>query len=83
VKTNCKCNKLPGTWDSIEREWQINHENMMKQLHREEMREEIIKLITGHHKIWFSQSLNVGSSTFWANKASTAQALINEIRGLK
>jgi hypothetical protein len=56
---------------------------MMKQLHREQMLDEVIKLIKGHQQTWFSQSLNIGSSTFWANKAQTAQLLIKEIRGLK
>lgn len=44
---------------------------------------DIIELIQTHQNLWFSQSLNIGSGTFWANKAQTAQALITEIRKLK
>jgi len=83
VGTKCTCNNLPGTWQSIEQTWAIQNAEMMKQLHREQMLDEVIKLIKGHQQTWFSQSLNIGSSTFWANKAQTAQLLIKEIRGLK
>lgn len=41
---------------------------------------EIIELIQTHQNLWFSQSLNIGSGAFWANKAQTAQALVTEIR---
>ena len=43
---------------------------------------EIVELLQTHQNLWFSQSLNIGSGTFWANKASTTQALITEIRKL-
>jgi len=83
VKTTCKCNDRPGTWDSIERDWQIKHEEMMKELHRQGMLNDIIKLLQSHQQQWFTQSLNIGSGAFWANKSQTTQQLINEIRGLK
>jgi hypothetical protein len=43
---------------------------------------EVIELIQTHQNLWFSQSLNIGSGTFWANKSQTAQALVTEIRKL-
>ncbi len=44
---------------------------------------EVIELIQIHQNLWFSQSLNIGSGTFWANKAQTAQSLVTEIRKLQ
>jgi len=83
VSTTCTCNKRPGEWKSVEQTWAIQNDEMMKQIHREQMRDQIIKLLQQHHQAWFAQSLNIGSGAFWANKAATTQALINEIRGLK
>jgi hypothetical protein len=42
--------------------------------------EEIINIIQTHQNLWFSQSLNIGSGAYWANKSSTAQVLVTEIR---
>lgn len=42
--------------------------------------EEILELIQVHQQVWFSQSLNIGSGAYWANKSSTAQVLVTEIR---
>ena len=83
MSTECKCNNRPGIWKSVEQEWAIKNAEMMKSIHREEMVKEIVKLMEAHHQVWFSQSLNIGSGAFWANKASTTKQLINEIRGLK
>lgn len=83
MSTKCTCNNRPGTWHSIEQTWQGQMEAEMKLVHREQMRNQIIKLLQEHHQAWFSQSLNIGSGAFWANKAATTQTLINEIRGLK
>ena len=60
--------------------------NMAIQLCQENSRRqainEVIELLQTHQNLWFSQSLNIGSGAFWANKASTTQALITEIRKL-
>lgn len=50
---------------------------------REQTLDQIIELIQSHQNLWFSQSLNIGSGAFWANKAATAQALVTEIRKVK
>jgi hypothetical protein len=47
---------------------------------RKDAIEEVLELLEVHKNLWFSQSLAIGSGAFWSNKASTAQALINEIR---
>jgi hypothetical protein len=47
---------------------------------RKDAIEEVLELLETHKNLWFSQSLTIGSSTFWANKAQTTQALITEIR---
>ena len=45
--------------------------------------DEVIRLLDTHREQWFHQSLTAGSATFWNNKVTTVQQLINEIEEMK
>lgn len=47
---------------------------------RKDAIEEVLELLEVHKNLWFSQSLAIGSGTFWKNKAQTTESLIAEIR---
>ena len=81
VQTTCKCrenvNNIVVTRKYYDERLQAKiDEGKQQRLH------EILELLETHKNLWFSQSLNIGSGAFWANKASTTQALITEIRKL-
>ena len=79
--TTCKCRENENNIVST-RIW-LNEQLVMKERKgRETAINDVIELLQTHQNLWFSQSLNIGSGTFWANKASTTQALITEIRKL-
>ena len=79
--TTCKCRENETNIVST-RVW-LNEQLAMKELKgRQQAINDIIELLQTHQNLWFSQSLNIGSGTFWSNKASTTQTLITEIRKL-
>jgi hypothetical protein len=81
VMTTCKCRENENNIVST-RVW-LNEQLVMKERKgRETAINDVIELLQTHQNLWFSQSLNIGSGAFWANKASTTQALITEIRKL-
>lgn len=43
----------------------------------------VIQLLDTHREKWFHQSLAAGSATFWNNKVTTVQQLMNEIEEMK
>jgi len=77
--TTCKCREntknlvMTREWFSERIEANILHG-------RQEAVKEILELLEVHRALWFSQSLAIGSGTFWKNKAQTTETLINEIR---
>jgi hypothetical protein len=79
--TTCKCRENESNIVST-RIW-LNEQLINKERKgRETAINDVIELLQTHQNLWFSQSLNIGSGAFWANKASTTQALITEIRKL-
>lgn len=80
VMTTCKCRENDKDNLVMTRNYLQNLTDAKERLVRRETIEEIIELLQTHQNLWFSQSLNIGSGAFWANKAQTTQALITEIR---
>lgn len=78
--TTCKCRQNDKDNLVMTRAYLEDLNNAKSRVARTQAIEEIIELIQTHQNLWFSQSLNIGSGAFWANKSSTAQALITEIR---
>jgi hypothetical protein len=78
--TTCKCRENDKDNLVMTRNYLTNLTDAKERVARTKAIEEVIELIQTHQNLWFSQSLNIGSGAFWANKASTAQALVTEIR---
>jgi hypothetical protein len=78
--TTCKCRENDKDNLVMTRNYLQNLTEAKERVARTQAVEEIIELLQTHQNLWFSQSLNIGSGAFWANKASTTQALITEIR---
>lgn len=78
--TTCKCRENDKDNLVMTRNYLANLTDAKERVARAQAIEEVIELIQTHQNLWFSQSLNIGSGTFWANKAQTAQALVTEIR---
>ena len=78
--TTCKCRETEKDGLVMTRAYLEDLTAAKARVTRTQTIEEIIELIQTHQNLWFSQSLNIGSGAFWANKSSTAQALITEIR---
>lgn len=78
--TTCKCRETEENALVMTRAYLEDLTAAKARVTRTQTIEEIIELIQTHQNLWFSQSLNIGSGAFWANKSSTAQALITEIR---
>ena len=78
--TTCKCRETENDALVMTRAYFEDLSEHKTRLARRETIEEIIELLQTHQNLWFSQSLNIGSGAFWANKAQTTQALITEIR---
>lgn len=79
--TTCKC-RASGTNLVMTRAYLEDLGEAKSRVARTQAINEVIELMQTHQNLWFSQSLNIGSGAFWANKASTTQALITEIRKL-
>ena len=77
--TTCKCREVPNQL-VMSRALFEDQLRMKLEQGRKESIEDILKLLEVHRALWFSQSLNIGSGAFWANKAATTQSLITEIR---
>ena len=82
VMTTCKCRENDKDNLVMTRKYLENLGEYKATLARKDGIEEVIALIQTHQSLWFSQSLNIGSGPFWANKSATAQALVSEIRKL-
>ena len=80
VMTTCKCRENDKDNLVMTRNYLKNLTDAKERVTRTQTIDEIIELLQTHQNLWFSQSLNIGSGAFWANKASTTQALITEIR---
>lgn len=80
--TTCKCRETETDALVMTRDYLTDLTEAKCKVARRETIEEIIELLQTHQNLWFSQSLNIGSGAFWANKAQTTQALITEIRKL-
>lgn len=78
--TTCKCRETEKDNLVMTRNYLNDLTNNIERKTRTQVTDEIIELLQTHQNLWFSQSLNIGSGAFWANKASTTQALITEIR---
>jgi hypothetical protein len=78
--TTCKCRENDKDNLVMTRNYLQNLTEAKERVARTQAVEEIIELLQTHQNLWFSQSLNIGSGAFWANKAQTTQALITEIR---
>jgi hypothetical protein len=78
--TTCKCRETETDALVMTRDYLKDLTDARARVVRSQTIEEIIELMQTHQNLWFSQSLNIGSGAFWANKASTTQALITEIR---
>jgi hypothetical protein len=80
--TTCKCRENDKDNLVMTRKYLEDLGEYRARLARKDAIEEVVALIQTHQSLWFSQSLNIGSGPFWANKSATAQALISEIRKL-
>ena len=80
--TTCKCRENEQDNLVMTRAYLQDLGEAKARVARSDALKEVIDLIQTHQNLWFSQSLNIGSGAFWANKASTAQALVTEIRKL-
>jgi hypothetical protein len=80
VMTTCKCRENNKDNLVMTRNYLNDLTEAKERVARSQTIDEIIELLQTHQNLWFSQSLNIGSGAFWANKASTTQALITEIR---
>ena len=78
--TTCKCRENDKDNLVMTRNYLKNLTDAKERVTRTQTIDEIIELLQTHQNLWFSQSLNIGSGAFWANKAQTTQALITEIR---
>lgn len=78
--TTCKCRETEKDGLVMTRAYLDDLLLAKKRVVRTQTIEEIIELIQTHQNLWFSQSLNIGSGSYWANKSSTAQVLVTEIR---
>lgn len=78
--TTCKCRETETDGLVMTRAYLDDLLLAKKKVVKRETVEEIIELIQTHQNLWFSQSLNIGSGAYWANKSSTAQTLVTEIR---
>ena len=79
IMTTCKCRE--NTKNLVMTRNYFEERIASNILHgRKEAIEEVLELLEVHKNLWFSQSLAIGSGTFWSNKAQTTQTLINEIR---
>lgn len=80
--TTCKCRETETDALVMTRDYLTDLTQAKERATRTQTIDEIIELLQTHQNLWFSQSLNIGSGAFWANKAQTTQALITEIRKL-
>jgi hypothetical protein len=78
--TTCKCRETEKNNLIMTRGLLTDMNNAAERVGRRKAMEEIIELLQTHQNLWFSQSLNIGSGAFWANKANTTQILVTEIR---
>jgi hypothetical protein len=78
--TTCKCRENDKDNLVMTRNYLNDLTEAKERVARSQTIDEIIELLQTHQNLWFSQSLNIGSGAFWANKAQTTQALITEIR---
>lgn len=78
--TTCKCRETETDGLVMTRAYLEDLLAAKKRAVRTSTIEEIINIIQTHQNLWFSQSLNIGSGAYWANKSSTAQVLVTEIR---
>jgi hypothetical protein len=78
--TTCKCRESEKDNLVMTRNYLKDLTRSIERKTRTQVTDEILELIQTHQQLWFSQSLNIGSGAFWANKAQTAQALVTEIR---
>ena len=78
--TTCKCRETETDGLVMTRDYLNDLLSAKKTAVRNSTIEEIINIIQTHQNLWFSQSLNIGSGSYWANKSSTAQVLVTEIR---
>ena len=80
IMTTCKCRENNKNNLVMTRGLLDDLRNSAERMGRRRAMEEIIELLQTHQNLWFSQSLNIGSGAFWANKANTTQILVTEIR---
>ena len=80
--TTCKCRETEKENLVMTRAYLQDLGEAKARIARSDALKEVIDLIQTHQSLWFSQSLNIGSGPFWANKSATAQALVTEIRKL-
>lgn len=78
--TTCKCRETETDGLVMTRAYLEDLLEAKKRVVKSQTTEEIIELIQTHQNLWFSQSLNIGSGAYWANKSATAQTLVTEIR---
>jgi hypothetical protein len=80
IMTTCKCRETETDGLVMTRAYLEDLLAAKKRAVRNSTIEEILNIIQTHQNLWFSQSLNIGSGAYWANKSSTAQVLVTEIR---
>ena len=82
VMTTCKCRE-GNTQLVMSRAYFDNLIAMQRERAKFNTLDEVIRLLDTHREQWFHQSLTAGSATFWNNKVSTVQQLINEVEEMK
>lgn len=80
IMTTCKCRENDKNNLVMTRAFLTDLRQAAERVGKRQAIEEIIELLQTHQNLWFSQSLNIGSGAFWANKANTTQILVTEIR---
>lgn len=80
IMTTCKCRENDKDNLVMTRAFLTDLRQAAERVGRRKAMEEIIELLQTHQNLWFSQSLNIGTGAFWANKANTTQILVTEIR---
>ena len=82
VMTTCKCRE-DNTQLVMSRAYFDDLIAMQRERAKFETLNLVIRLLDTHRESWFHQSLTAGSATFWNNKVTTVQQLINEVEEMK
>ena len=82
IQTTCKCREDVKRV-VMSRAYLEDMVRMQRERAKFETLNEVIRLLDTHRESWFHQSLTAGSATFWNNKVTTVQQLMNEIEEMK